>query len=233
MPYIDGDDKCVSDQPDGGRFFITTSTYGDYSADSTGGTIEVGRSSSRYTCDNCGDGIHEDDEQFTVDGDAVWCMSCYDNEAFTCERSGESFSNSYGDPTTVNRRERRLYGPHAGEWRTLTEMWSRDVAERYAFHCDHTDEWYCQRSYSSIDVTTNTRRGGETWCQEACEDDYFTCPDCGDHFAIDMAHPDSLHTGQLRCVDCHNEHIADMEARGEPQPTFVADPNQIALPLSI
>lgn len=229
MPYIDGDDKYISDSPGEKRFYVCDSGSGNYRADDTIGIVHVGRTGCR--CENCGGRLDEDDDQFIVDDDQVWCMGCFDNEAFTCERNGSTYSNSNGDPTTVNRRERRTYGPHAGEWRTFTEVWCSDAARYYAFHCEHTDEWYCQRSYTSIGVTTNTRRGTETWCHEACEGDFFACPDCDEYFALDMAHPDSVGTGALRCVDCYNEHNADQEARGYPKPTFVDDPHQTTLAL--
>jgi|GEM_PF-4283893 len=230
MPYLDGEDKCVDDHPAKRRFFICDS--GDYAADETGGTIEVGNY-SRTQCGCCGDRMHRDDDQYSVDGE-VWCLSCFDNEAFTCEYHGESYSHSNGDPTTVWRRARRRDHNGIGSpWRTWEETWSGDAAQSYAFHCENTDQWYANGDYTAMEVIVNTRVGTQTWCQEETEGEYFRCPDCEEIFANDMAHPESVNTGVMRCHECHDAYVAEQEERGYPMPTFVADANQLELNINI
>lgn len=228
MPYIDGDGKTVDDSPERKRFFVCD--CGDYAADETSGTIEVGRG-GRCSCENCGDRIREDDSQYTVNGYDTWCESCYENEAFTCERTGEAYSNSSEDAVTVHRRVRRLHNGVGDLWRTWDEVWSESAAQRDAFHCQRTDAWYCDDDYTPVEVHVNTRAGSETWCVEATEDDYFLCPDCEEYFANDMAHPDTVGTAQLRCHDCYEEHLAHQQERGYPVPTYTTDANQLELTL--
>jgi len=228
MPYLDGEDKSVDDYPTKRRFFICD--CGDYAADETSGTIEVGRG-SRCQCENCGYRV-DDENTYVVDEFHTWCESCYENEAFTCQYSGDVCSNSSGDPTTVWRRSRRsMHNGIGSPWRTWEETWSGSAAQSYAFHCENTDQWYADSDYTVMEVIVNTRAGTQTWCQEETEGEYFRCPDCEEIFANDMAHPESVNTGVMRCHDCHNAYVAEQEERGYPMPTFVADANQIPLSL--
>lgn len=230
MPYIDGNDKCVSDRPDKRRFFICDAYSADYKADSTSGTISVG--GDRCTCDNCGDVMDSDDDQYTVNDDQTWCLSCYENEAFICERTNDAYGNDRRSYTVYSRV--RTYNSATGfnyGWRTTEETWSRYAVDNYAFRCEHSDCYYDERHFTAIDVNVNTRGGSEVWCEEETKDLHFKCPDCGEYFANDMAHPDSVGTDTLRCVECYEQYVAALEARGEPLPSYVRDANQIEMEL--
>lgn len=251
MPYIDGEERGIEDCPDDGRFFICDNGRGDYIADETCGVMHVGDRSSRRTCDNCGDRLHRDDVYY-VNGD-TWCQGCYDNEAFNCAYSGESYSNDRGEPTQVWRRlRRRNPAPGNSTHYTVEETWALENAQDHAFYCEHNDQWYASSDFTAIEVTvrttytttretigedgmrrtsvTRTTTTTQTWCLEDTEGECFLCPDCEEYFATDMAHPDSVGTPDgLRCHECWEQYVADMEAKGVPLPSFVNDPRQLTL----
>jgi hypothetical protein len=45
---------------------------------------------SRYTCDSCGERVDEDDTFSGVDGDGIYCQSCYDERFSCCDKCGET-----------------------------------------------------------------------------------------------------------------------------------------------
>lgn len=193
MPYIDGDCQCVDDHGD--YFEIVGS--GDYTATSTSGYIY---SSSRYTCDNCGDGMDEDDAR-DVQGD-TWCEHCYENHTFFCERTEETYPDNHGSNEVVTMVQRRYSDPTRRE---MTQTWSQDACDSDAFYCEHTETYYDNRYFTSVDVTTRTTRGAiitETWCAEKTDDDYFICPDCGEAYTHDFMSTTHNDDGELVCTDC-------------------------------
>lgn len=219
MPYIDGDCQCVDDHGD--HFEITGS--GDYTATETRGYIY---SNSRYTCDNCGDGMDEDDAR-DVQGD-TWCEHCYDNHTFFCERAEETYPESYGSNEVVTTVQRRYSDPTRRE---MTQTWSQDACDGEAFFCEHTETYYDSRYFTSVDVTVRTPRGAiitETWCAEKTREDYFTCPDCGEAYTHDFMSTTHNDDGELVCTDCAEKINTDDEYKFKLPPTTptINDHNQ-------
>ena len=92
MPYIDGDAQCVDEYDD--HFEITH--HGQFSATETQGYI----SASRYSCEQCGDGIDDEDGIRYVGGDH-WCEHCADTHAIFCQYYEEYFPDTDGGNTVI------------------------------------------------------------------------------------------------------------------------------------
>ena len=193
MPYIDGDCQCVDDHGD--YFEIVGS--GEYTATETRGYIY---SSSRYTCDYCGDGMDDDDAR-DVQG-ATWCEHCYDLHSFFCERAQETYPNDHDNNEVVTMVQYRYNDQNR---QRMTQTWSQDACDGDAFYCEHTETYYDNRYFTSVDVTTRSSRGAiitETWCVEDTREDYFICPDCGEAYTHDFMSSTHNDDGEYVCTDC-------------------------------
>lgn len=76
-PYIDGgineaDLKYINDEP-----YFLVSSYGDYTLDRTDLIANDGK--DYYSCDCCGDSVHEDDSTYISCDEVSVCDSCIDN----------------------------------------------------------------------------------------------------------------------------------------------------------
>lgn len=158
-PYIDCQ-NCVTDDGE----YLIIDPNGEMNCDNTNGLVDGG---SRYSCERCGDGMDEDDS-YTV-SDESWCSHCYSNHAFTCGRTGESYSDRERHVTVISR--------HGYE-----ETWHGDSADEDAFYCDNTDAYYHDRYYTAIFVITAD--GEEQWCSEETESDYFHCENTDKNYAL-------------------------------------------------
>jgi len=200
LPYIDGDDQHIADDPNEMRFFVTTSANSDYRADDTQGWVTIG-SPNKHSCDHCGDRTHEDDLRCV--GSEMWCESCTDSDAFYCEYSEEMYPDSYGHVTV--RVPRNRYN-HAYE-----QTWSRNAAANNAFECEHTGQWYSNDHYNAIEVTVARDGTTETWCSEDTMDDLFYCEECDTHYHTNLHHQDNI------CVECHEKQVQhELEHYGVP-----------------
>lgn len=198
MPYLDG----VHSLTDHGAYWRIDSNGEDGDGNKTNGYMNE---SARYTCDNCGDRMNEDEFNF-VQG-ANWCEHCFNHETFFCEYYEEIFPDSDGSVVVRARNG----------WRRI---WSRDAADNYAFRCEVTEEYfsqdyyaettarnaagdtvtvcseevptfYCERSeedyladdFEEIEVTT--ARGTQTWCKESTEGLWVYCKMCDTYYSCD------------------------------------------------
>jgi len=87
----------------------------------------------------------------------------------------------------------------------MTQTWSQDACDGDAFFCEHTETYYDNRYFTSVDVTTRSSRGAiiiETWCAEDTREDYFTCPDCGEAYTHDFMSSTHNDDGEYVCTDC-------------------------------
>jgi hypothetical protein len=159
MPYLDG----IQTVADDGNHWTICEDGSDGEADQTNGMMRGG---SRYTCDNCGDRMNQD-ECHHVNGD-TWCESCYESNTFYCEYYDESYPESDGC-VPVNTR------------RGNTQIWSQDAADNHAFHCDYSEEYYDSRYFTEIEV--RERNGTTTACQEESSDYFFYCEETGEYYA--------------------------------------------------
>lgn len=95
-PYIDGDCKHVSDMGD----HLLIDSDGEYECDRTDGHAS---SSSRCTCDDCGDRVHED-ELYGIGyySDRYVGACCIDDYTFVHGRGGDQYYIPDGDAIWVN-----------------------------------------------------------------------------------------------------------------------------------
>lgn len=191
MPYIDGDAQCVDEYDD--HFEITCS--GGFSANEVHGYISV----CRFRCDYCGDGIEDEDSTYSMQ-DATWCEHCYESHAIFCEYHEEAYprDDGYGEVTITDWRGREV-----------TQIWSQRAIDHRAFYCEHTERYFSDNDFTSIEVIVNKRGMTETWCAEACLDDYFTCPDCGNVYHTDLQSSTTNYEGEYVCIDCAEEYKTD------------------------
>lgn len=215
MPYIDGNYQYVDDH---GSYFEIVDN-GEYSATETRGYI----CSSRYNCENCGDDMSEDDTH-NVQGSS-WCEFCYENSTFFCGCNEETYPEDHGSNEVVTMVRTQSYNLSAVRYR-ITQTWSQDACDEYAFFCEHTETFYNSDDFNSVEVTTRSSRGAiitETWCAEETIDDYFTCPDCGKAFTHDFMGSTHNDDGEMVCTDCtdcavshiindQNQHVIDFYA---------------------
>lgn len=113
-PYIDGA-QSVSDY--GTHLLIGGD---EIDASSTDGLI----GDESYRCEHCGDGVDPDETHYIEDRYENWCRHCYENFAWTCERSGETYSENV-------------------EWLTLATGGRVHCSyDDDYWYCDHTGDWY-------------------------------------------------------------------------------------------
>ncbi|CAB4139595.1 hypothetical protein UFOVP346_63 [uncultured Caudovirales phage] len=86
VPYLD----CVQTIDHHDESFWVISRHGDIGASSTSGYIRVNE--HEYHCDECGDGLNENDIYSGDNGDGCYCESCF-NQNFT-QWEGETYRNS-------------------------------------------------------------------------------------------------------------------------------------------
>lgn len=121
---------------------------GDFGADNTCGTAEM---CERYSCDECGERLHEDDTYSGPGGDGRYCESCYDEQYTCCERTGETVRiNDTGQVIA-----RFLPGTFR---RCIFETWCEDARNNDAFYCDGI------AGYVSVDASEPLEmHHGEVW----------------------------------------------------------------------
>jgi len=135
---------------------------GGYIVISRDGEIDLGTTSGltsereTISCCCCGDRI-DVDEVYYGDGDDPYCASCFDQEFFYCDYSGEYHHNS--DRVEVFFIRNRT---------TRSEYWAEHYAERYAVYCDGPSEWW-----KSDDVFYDHE--GNPITPDEAEEDYFFC----------------------------------------------------------
>jgi hypothetical protein len=194
MPYIDGDAQCVDEYDD--HFEITH--RGDFQATETQGYI----STSRFSCEQCGDGIDDEDGIRYVGGDH-WCEHCTDLHAIFCQYYEEYFPDTDGGNTVITLN-----------WRGREEeqAWSQRAINDHSFFCEHTERTYSDSDFNTIEVIVNKRGYTETWCMEKCMDDFFICPDCNQAYHTDLQSNTTNDDGEWVCLDCAEKRKAKAEA---------------------
>jgi hypothetical protein len=162
MPYLDRTDTdrwpCAASVDDDGDFMIWQDTGGEYNADSTTGLCGE---DSCYSCENCGDRVHEDYIMSTERGE-VMCGECY-SEIYTC----------CDDCDEMTRREELTYTANQG---AVCEGCIQDYV-----YCDECGEWYraedtgprddgsdiCENCADSLDLV---RDDDGVYCEKENED---------------------------------------------------------------
>jgi len=124
-PYIDGD---IQGSLEGG--YITLGEYGDYSFESTDGTIEQG-----CRCDTCGDTVNED-ELYQMD-DETLCEHCF-NQSYVFLENGDTVH--IDEAVHANSYDRRY--TRQG-WYLLDEV----------VHCECVDEYWVADDCTYAELT--------------------------------------------------------------------------------
>jgi hypothetical protein len=201
MPYIDGDAQCIDEYDD--HFEITH--HGKFTANEVHGYISV----SRFSCEQCGDGIDDEDGIRHVGGDH-WCEHCADTHAIFCQYYDEYFPDTDGGNTVITLN-----------WRGRVEeqAWSQRAINEHSFFCEHTERHYADNDFNSIEVIVNkrghTETWCETWCETACQDHYFICPDCDKAYHTDFQSNTTNDDGEWVCLECAEKRKAEAEAETE------------------
>lgn len=82
MPYIDGNSQNVNASD------FTIDDSGDLCASNTNGMVD----SHTHTCEDCGEGMHEDDVTWTgIHEDRCICSNCIDNYTYAYSRRGNEY----------------------------------------------------------------------------------------------------------------------------------------------
>jgi hypothetical protein len=159
VPYVD----CCSRAEDDGKHLILGS--GSISLGET-----VGLAGYNYSCDSCGDGMHQDDAYYCEEVDGYHCEDCHNNLTIYCERLEQTrLAEGSQQVTTTGYRG------------ALTQQtWCERAVERYAFRCDVTDEWFD----ISLGVEMSGSCEGETWSRQAFEDGGFVCEGGGGYYSL-------------------------------------------------
>lgn len=116
-------------------------------------------------CVKCGCVESAEEMVYIASEDAYYCRECAESEGFVqCERCG--CWHKEDDCRTV------IVSGHA------EETWCVECTDRYTFNCEHCDNYYDARCFSSLTVTS----GGwdEQWCEDCAEEDAVNCWECGD-----------------------------------------------------
>jgi len=147
------------------------------------GEQELSCCNGRYTCECCGERLHEDDMYSTDNG--TYCQECLDEWFFNCERCGGAHEiadlcNCDGTSYCSYCAERKGYYKcsDCGEW---TEDYTCYNDELLCERC-LPDGGYCERcgEYHAQEDMTTTQEN-KHYCSD-CLDDYSTrCESCGEH----------------------------------------------------
>jgi hypothetical protein len=197
MPYIDGDAQGIDEYDD--HFEITH--HGQFHANETQGYISV----SRFSCEQCGDGIDDEDDIRHVGGDH-WCEHCTDLHAIFCQYYEEYFPDTDGGNTVITLNWRG---------REEVQIWSQRAIDNAAFYCEHTERYYSDNDFNTIEVIVNKRGHIETWCETACQDDFFICPDCNKAYHTDFQSNTTNDDGEWVCLECAEKRKAEAEAEAD------------------
>jgi hypothetical protein len=148
-----------------------------------------GRGRGRYSCDHCGDRIHEDDTFSGPDGDGMYCESCYTDLFSTCEKCNETFNND-----DVHRVSGSRYD-------YLCEYCLERIG---AVKCDDCGDW-------TVDDYTIMQDSENVHC-DSCVDrnTEFTCQ-CGERFEYAMDDGDKCESCDwVYCAKC-SEMVSDRD----------------------
>jgi hypothetical protein len=109
--------------------------------------------SNSYTCDSCGERLHEDDTYSSDDG--CYCQSCFDERYFYCNKCGDT--HSIDERVTVSG------------YRNNTDM-CKDCADKKGYFCCSD----CGAYHEEINETVD----GELYCDNCLPSDYVECEEC-------------------------------------------------------
>ncbi|TAU37806.1 hypothetical protein ELI44_32970 (plasmid) [Rhizobium ruizarguesonis] len=147
VPYVD----CADWAEDDGEYLI----LGD-------GDIELGRtnglnveSEPDYTCDDCGDGMSDDERNYISSIDRDVCDHCCERKYFFCEGSTEYHPNYDLAPT------------RGGDG---SYSYSHVRDNRNWFKCEATDHYYHISQYTKVETYE-----GDTYEESYAEENFFYC----------------------------------------------------------
>lgn len=137
-------------------------------------------------CENCGERVDADNIYYV--NDAPWCECCADTLAFYCEYS----------ETRYDIRDYDCVGVYTNARGSHCETWERHYADRHAWRCDQTGDYY------SDGVEGIELENGDTVCPSWFKDHGSTCRHCGEHFASAKPSCDCEETDGDETADADN-----------------------------
>jgi hypothetical protein len=143
----------------------------------------------RYSCDHCGDRIHEDYTFSGANGDGTYCESCYNDLFSFCEKCDETFNND------------DVYRVSGSRYDWLCEYCLERIG---AVKCDDCGDW-------TVDDYHIMRDSENVYC-ESCVDrnTEFTCQ-CGERFEHAMDDGDTCESCDYVYCDKCNEMVSDRD----------------------
>ncbi len=154
VPYFDHLDGA---QDAGGHLILRADSSRSLCCD---GDCQNGLSEEHYRCESCGENLGEDGGYHDDDSDQ-YCHSCWSENRWQCDYSGEWIYSDSESPTDVRTSVRTRNDVTTYN----TEMWCEDSANRRAFYCDRDEVYYHNGHFRSVTV------GDEMWGPAAVERD--------------------------------------------------------------
>jgi hypothetical protein len=143
----------------------------------------------RYTCDNCGDRVDEDNYYSGPNGDGTYCESCYDDLFSTCDKCGETC-----DRDDVHRVSGSRYD-------YLCEYCLERIG---AVKCNDCGDY-------SVDDYTVMQDSENVYCKSCVgRNTEFTCQ-CGERFEYTMDDGDTCESCDYVYCDKCNEMVSDSD----------------------
>jgi hypothetical protein len=167
----------------------------------------------RYSCDRCGDRIHEDDTFSGANGDGIYCESCYSDRFSSCEKCGE----------TCDRDDVHSVSGSSYDW--LCEYCLERIG---AVKCEDCGDWVVD-DYHIMQDSENVH------C-DSCVDrnTEFTCQ-CGERFEYAMDDGDKCESCDwVYCAKCSemvedsDDHAADVHP-GDDSETETSGPDELEM----
>ena len=193
LPYLDGDNTCVTDA---GDTFMIASEDAGYCCDRTDGTCSRVVGDTYCYCADCGEGVEQDEACGTgVDSEHIVCNGCAERHytMVTGRRRREYFILDT-EAIVVNNEG---YDPDYLEDNDIVSLESGDYAELDdAFVCAVDGEYYlCEEAREVQDKPDEMVHESNTWVCEV-SDEWYSTDTCS---VIDSegrtVHPDALICG--------------------------------------
>lgn len=206
LPYQDRADRARDD----GQYIILGEGY--LTCDSTDGLAE----GSEYSCDECGEGMDDDDRTYVDCADQDLCNHCL-NRSFT-------YCHGLSEYRRDNEFNESIHGPHDNY--SITYLESSDDW----FYSEHSDKWFSTDDYDQIDTYE-----GSTVADFEVEEDGFYCIKLEQWTfetlcQINLTNGKSFHKDAFSSEEELAEWLAEHDyVVGQPEKP---DPNQLDLPLA-
>ena len=148
MPYIDYTFRAQYDHDSG--LLTIAGRDGNIEAETTNGLAYLD-SANRYSCDRCGDSVHEDDSFYLESRDETWCRYCYENFAFHCDGCREDYDMNRTSYSVDNDGYTYCTDCYSERYHDCEDCHSETAAEEISYH-EASGRHLCSDCYSERDA---------------------------------------------------------------------------------